>query len=165
MNDITYELNTRPSSACTNKYEKIAYYLKNYKIFESVQDSIDYIQDIFLDLRDNYFEIEIRTTDEVSNLYHRVIADHLKTHYLNTGKILPNEIIEIMVKKYPENLSHSSNIHPVVNCPITSKLELSIWAQSIFISPAYSDICFKNSFLAFTNITFLQKYIKLIYIY
>ncbi len=78
-------------------------YLKNYKIFESVQDSIDYIQDIFLDLRDNYFEIEIRTTDEVSNLYHRVIADHLKTHYLNTGKILPNEIIEIMVKKYPEN--------------------------------------------------------------
>lgn len=78
-------------------------YLKNYKIFESVQDSIDYIQDIFLDLRDNYFEIEIRTTDEVSNLYHRVIADHLKTHYLNTGKILPNEIIDIMVKKYPEN--------------------------------------------------------------
>jgi len=78
-------------------------YLKNYKIFESVQDSIDYIQDIFLDLRDNYFEIEIRTTDEVSNLYHRVIADHLKTHYLNTGKISPNEIIEIMVKKYPEN--------------------------------------------------------------
>ena len=78
-------------------------YLKNYKIFESVQDSIDYIQDIFLDLRDNYFEIEIRTTDEVSNLYHRVIADHLKTHYLNTGEISPNEIIEIMVKKYPEN--------------------------------------------------------------
>lgn len=78
-------------------------YLKNYKIFESAQDSIDYIQDIFSDLRDNYFEIEIRTTDEVGNLYHRVIADHLKTHYLNTGKILPNEIIEIMVKKYPEN--------------------------------------------------------------
>lgn len=81
-------------------------YLKNFKkhkLFESLDIDIGYIQDIFSDLRDNYFEIEIRSTKEFSDLYHRVIADYLKTHYLNTGKILPNEIIEIMIRKYPEN--------------------------------------------------------------
>jgi hypothetical protein len=94
-------------------------YLKNYKIFESAQDSIDYIQDIFSDLRDNYFEIEIRLAKDFSDLYHRVIADHLKAHYLNTGKILPTEIIEIMIKKYPENpIFHYSEIESEIKSAV-----------------------------------------------
>lgn len=98
-------------------------YLKDYKIFESSQDSIDYIQDIFSDLRDNYFEVEVRTTKEVGNLYHNVIVDHLKNHHLNKSKIVATEIIEILIRKYPENtIFNYSEIEPEVRSSVSYML-------------------------------------------
>jgi hypothetical protein len=77
-------------------------YLNRYKIFENTKN-IEYIRDIFLDLRDNYFDIEIRSTKEVGDLYHRVIVEYLKKHPLNSTKSDINNIIEIMIRKYPDN--------------------------------------------------------------
>jgi hypothetical protein len=94
-------------------------YLKKYKIFENNQD-IDYICDILSDLKDNYFDIRVRSTKQVGDLYHRVIADYLKTHYLNINKVNASDIIEVNITRYPESPTFryseiESEISSVVN--------------------------------------------------